>query len=173
MTLRSFVATFAIAATALSSAASAAPDAASATDYLTGTLGWYDVTQQDNEATAFGLEYRVAPFNYGLRPVVGMFVTTDSAIYGYGGLHWDIALTNNIYLSPNFVAGLYTAGDDGKRLGGAIEFRSGIELAYQMENMHRVGVAFNHISNASIYDRNPGVEMLLVTYSLPVGRPFQ
>lgn len=144
--------------------------AAFATDYLTGTLGWYDVTQQDNEAMEFGVEYRLSPVEYGVRPMAGVFGTTDGSVYGYAGLHWDIELvTNKLYLSPNFAAGAYSAGDDGKRLGGAIEFRSGIELAYQMPNQQRVGVAFNHISNASIYDRNPGVETLLVSYSLPTG----
>ena len=145
--------------------------AARAADYLTGTLGWYDVTQQDNEAVAVGAEYRFSPVEYGIRPMVGFFATTDSSLYGYAGLHWDIELiANQLYLSPNFAAGAYTAGDDGKRLGGTIEFRSGIELAYQMPNQHRVGVAFNHLSNASIYNRNPGVEMLLLTYSIPTGK---
>jgi lipid A 3-O-deacylase len=157
------LAVIALAAGTLSSAA------ANATDYITGALGWYDVTQQDNEATMLGVEYRFEPIQYGLRPMIGAFGTTDGSIYGYGGLHWDIELlANQLYLSPNFAAGLYTAGDDGKRLGGAIEFRSGIELAYQTPNQHRIGVAFNHISNASIYSRNPGVEILLVTYSLPM-----
>lgn len=150
-----------------------APAVASATEYLTGTLGWYDVTQQDNEAMEFGAEYRFNPMKYGLRPMAGIFGTTDGSVYGYGGLHWDIELVpNQWYISPNFAAGVYSNGDDGKKLGGAIEFRSGIELAYQMPNQHRIGVAFNHISNASIYDHNPGVETLLVSYSLPTGNVF-
>lgn len=158
---------------ALLSATMLVSGAAHATEYLTGTLGWYDVTQQDNEATAIGAEYRFEPVQYGVRPVVGIFGTTDSAFYGYAGLHWDIELVpNQLYLSPNFVAGAYKAGDDGKRLGGTIEFRSGIELAYQMPNQHRVGAAFNHISNANIYSSNPGTEMALVTYSIPTGKLF-
>ncbi|HID90986.1 TPA: hypothetical protein EYP44_03395, partial [Candidatus Bathyarchaeota archaeon] len=40
----------------------------------------------------------------------------------------------------------------GKDLGGALEFRSGIEASYAFENDSRLGVAFNHISNASLYD---------------------
>jgi lipid A 3-O-deacylase len=140
-----------------------------ATDYLSGSVGWFDIIDQDNESTHLGLEYRFNPWQYGFRPTVGANLTTDGALYGYGGFHWDVPLVDNeLYLVPNFVAGLYSEGD-GKDLGGAIQFRSGIELQYQMPNTHRVGVAFNHISNASIYDKNPGVETLLINYSVPMG----
>ena len=162
MNIRFAVASLAFAAASLNAAA------ASAQDYLTGSVGWFDVTRQDNEAASFGLEYRFDPFWYQLRPIVGAFGTTDGSVYGYAGLQYDIEIMKDIlFLSPNFAAGAYSRGDDGKKLGGAIEFRSGIELQYQMQNQHRIGVAFNHMSNASIYDRNPGVENLMLTYSIP------
>jgi len=158
----------AIAAVLLSSAAGAAP----AGSYLTGYIGWFDFSQQDNEATQFGLEYRMRPIEYGFRPMAGINVSTDGSVYGYGGFHWDVTLIDNeLYLSPNFAAGGYAQGD-GKDLGHGLEFRSGLELAYQMPNTHRVGMAFNHISNASLGDHNPGAETVLVTYSVPVGSLF-
>ncbi len=89
------------------------------------------------------------------------------AMYGYGGLNLDFAI-GKFYVTPNFMVGAYSRGD-GKDLGGPLEFRSGLELSYEMENTHRVGVAFNHISNARIYTHNPGAETLLVNYSIPVG----
>ncbi len=137
--------------------------------YLVPYLGWYDVTQSDNQAAQFGLEYRAKAFAYNIRPGGGAFITSDGAIYGYAGLFWDLPLLGGKYfLTPNFSAGAYSHGD-GKKLGGAIEFRSGLEFSYTMPNSNaRVGVAFNHISNASIYDRNPGVETLLINYHLPV-----
>lgn len=151
--------------------ASYAAEANDATDYLSVNVGWFDITQQDNEATQLGVEYRMAPIWYGLRPIVGIFGTSDDSVYGYAGLHWDFELLDNLYLSPNFAAGAYSHGD-GKDLGGAIEFRSGIEASYEFPNDHRLGVAFNHLSNASIYDHNPGVEVLMVNYSIPLGRLF-
>lgn len=142
---------------------------AQAAEYLTGYAGWFDVLDQEDEAGQFGLEYRFSPWQWGIRPTLGFNVTTDSSAYGYAGFHWDIPLIENqLYLVPNFAAGVYGEGD-GKDLGGAIEFRSGIELDYQMSNEHRVGMAFNHISNASIYNKNPGAETLLVNYSVPMG----
>lgn len=137
--------------------------------YITGYVGYFDVIRNDYNATQFGAEYRAAPLQYGIRPMVGINVTTDNSVYGYAGLNWDVALLDKqLYLIPNFAAGLYKKGD-GKELGGTIEFRSGIELAYQFQNAHRLGIAFNHISNASIYSHNPGSETVLVSYSLPLG----
>jgi lipid A 3-O-deacylase len=147
-------------------AAHAAP-AGNSNDYLTGSVGWYDMNKKVNEAALFGLEYRAHDLFYGFRPTVGAFVTTDSSLYGYGGFEWDVALLpNQLYLIPSFTVGAWKRGS-GKDLGGTIEFRSGIELDYQFVNQHRIGLVFNHISNASIYSHNPGVETLLLNYSIP------
>ena len=156
---------------AVSTSALAAP--AFAGDYLTGSLGYFDVIRQNQTAAQFGAEYRFEQYEYGFRPMVGAFVTTEGSVYGYGGVHWDVAIIpNELYISPNFAVGAYSKGD-GKELGGTLEFRSGIEIAYQLPNQHRVGLALNHLSNASIYDQNPGVEVAMITYSIPVGKLFK
>ena len=49
-----------------------------------------------------------------------------------------------------------------------MEFRTGAELAWRFDGKGRLGIAFHHISNASIYDRNPGTEMLVLTYAVPL-----
>lgn len=149
-------------------AAASVASPAFATDYLTGYAGIYDVSQGDDYAGEFGVEYRYKDVFHGLRPLAGIMATTDSAVYGYAGLTWDLFLSDSIILSPNFAAGAYHHGD-GKDLGYGVEFKSGIELAYQFENQSRLGVAFNHISNASLGNDNPGTENLIVTYSHPLG----
>ena len=137
-------------------------------DYVTGYIGYFDVIGNDDGATQFGFEYRARAIQYSIRPIFVVNVTTDESVYGYAGLNWDAELIENqLYLIPSFAAGLYRRGD-GKDLGGAVEFRSGIELAYQFPNAHRLGAHFNHISNASIYKRNPGSETAMVTYSIPL-----
>ena len=140
---------------------------AQAKDYITGYTGYYNVLDNDDNASLFGLEYRGETIFYDLRPVGGFMVTSDRAVYGYAGLNYDFYLGDVVVITPNVVAGLYGDGD-GKDLGGAIEFRSGIEAAYILPNESRVGVAFNHLSNASIYDKNPGTETVMVTYSYPL-----
>jgi len=145
---------------------------AQATDYITGYVGYYNVTDDDQNATQFGAEYRFSPYEYGLRPIVGAFITTDGSAYGYAGVNWDIDLIpNELFLIPNFAVGAYAEGD-GKDLGGALEFRSGIEVAYQFPNKHRLGLALNHLSNASIYDKNPGTEVVMINYSIPTKSLF-
>ena len=137
--------------------------------YITGYVGYFDVLRQNYDATQFGAEFRAAAWQYGIRPMFGISSTEKGSVYGYGGVHWDIPIVDKqLYISPNFAVGLYRAGD-GKDLGGALEFRSGLELAYQFPNDHRLGLTINHISNAHLYRRNPGVEALLLTYSLQIG----
>ncbi|MCI5049250.1 MAG: acyloxyacyl hydrolase [Rickettsiales bacterium] len=140
---------------------------ANASDYLGVYAGYFDVTQDDNSATQFGAEYRYEDIYHGLRPGLGINATTDGSVYGYGGFFWDIPLGMNFILTPNVVAGAYHSGD-GKKLHHGLEFRSGLELSYQFPYGTRLGVAFNHISNASIGKHNPGAETLLVIYQHPL-----
>lgn len=173
----------ALAATSPSASAPLSSNAAASgrsgvTDYLTPYVGAFNIlehTGTDIEGQ-FGLEYRAKPFysytpwNLDIRPIAGFNVMDTGGAYGYFGLDFDFALTEHWLIIPNFSAGLYSQGDDDDSLdqGGAIEFRSGIELGYQFDNQQRIGVAFNHVSNASIYDRNPGSETVLISYSLPL-----
>lgn len=155
-----------VALAVLAASVSAAP--ALAADYLNASVGAYNALRDNQDATSFGLEYRFNPWQYHIVPIVGGFVTTEGSSYGYAGLNWDVPLLpNQLYLIPNFAVGAFSKGS-GKDLGGTLEFRSGIELDYQFPNTHRVGVALNHISNAGIYDHNPGEETILVNYSIPI-----
>ncbi|MBT4488902.1 MAG: acyloxyacyl hydrolase, partial [Rhodospirillaceae bacterium] len=43
---------------------------------------------------------------------------------------------------------------------------------YRFSDRSRLGVALSHISNASIGDKNPGAESLMLTYALPVRNLF-
>lgn len=136
-------------------------------EYLAFYGGYFDITQDDNAAAQFGAEYRSASMYRGLRAGIGGNVSTDDALYGYGGFFWDIYFTDNIVFTPNIVAGAFHQGN-GKDLGHWIEFRSGLELSYQFEDQSRLGLNFNHISNASLGDRNPGAETLFLVYQHPL-----
>ena len=54
-----------------------------------------------------------------------------------------------------------------KELGNSLEFRTSIEISYQMKNNNRIGLSFGHISNANIGDKNPGVEIISLSYQTP------
>jgi len=164
----SFTKTSALAALAACLLSTAFTAPARATDYLSLSLGDYNALRDGQDhVLSYGLEYRFNEWQYGIRPIVGAFGTTQGSAYGYAGFNWDVALVpNQLFLVPNFAVGAFHKGS-GKDLGGTLEFRSGIELDYQLPNNHQIGIALNHISNAGIYDKNPGEETILVNYSIP------
>lgn len=135
-------------------------------EYVSLSAGVFDIDDQA-ETAHFGLEYRGMPFYHGLLPIAGVAANVDGGLYGYAGLNWDITVHPNWIVTPTFAVAAYEEGSS-RDLGGVLEFRSGIELDYRFENQHRVGLAVHHLSNAGIYDRNPGTETVMVTYSVPV-----
>ena len=149
--------------------AAGAPGGVRADDpsFLTLGLGYFDMNKQDNEAVDFRLEYRHGQKFWIFKPWIGVEATSDGAVYGAAGVLIDVFLGNRVVLTPSFGAGYYEKGD-GKDLGHEIEFRSQIEVSYRFDDRSRLGLAFSHISNASIGDDNPGVEILNVYYSIPL-----
>jgi lipid A 3-O-deacylase len=153
------------AASALALLASA--NAASAQELLNVNVGLFEGFSPNKDWMG-GLEYRGDYLWEGLRPNLGVFVTEEGSQYYYGGFGYDFFLndSHSLIFTPNVAVGYYEDGG-GKNLGGHVEFRSGLELAYAFENQHRLGVAVHHLSNAGIYDRNPGTETVTVQYSFP------
>lgn len=91
--------------------------------------------------------------------------------YGSGfiglGVGWECYLTKKFLVIPSFTPGIYWKGN-GKKLGYPLEFRSALELAYEMENQMRIGVEIFHVSNAHLSHRNPGFNALLLKMSIPL-----
>jgi hypothetical protein len=145
----------------------ATPARAQDPSFLTVGVGYFDINKQDNAAADFRLEYRHGEKFWIFKPWVGIEGTSDGAIYGAAGVLVDVFFGKRVVVTPSFGAGYYENGD-GKDLGHEIEFRSQIEIGYRFDNRSRLSLAFSHISNASIGDENPGVEILNVYYSLPL-----
>lgn len=150
----------------LAPGAGAAQSAYSTGSYLSAGIGAFDVFDDDFRATQFELQFRPGLKWWLLQPMVGASVTTDGSVYGYGGISLDIHLTPYLVIRPSLAAGAYEEGD-GKDLGGTLEFRSGVEVAWQFENRVRLGLELYHRSNAGIYDHNPGEESLMLNFAAP------
>jgi lipid A 3-O-deacylase len=131
-----------------------------------GFYGLWDGHLPDRQFGLGRLEVRFAPV-VGVRPIIGVEGTTGGSIYVYGGGMVDVHIGENFTLSPSLAVGYYEPGDV-DTLGSAIEFRTGVEAAYSFEGGMRVGVAYQHISNAEIGDVNPGTETLSLNLSLPL-----
>lgn len=134
------------------------------------SAGGFNIFDPDVRAEA-GAEAQFSPFRLSwfprwlpdLKPDTGFMVNDQGSFYVYGGLRCDIPLGAPWELSIQFAPGLYHAGS-GFDLGGAVEFRSGIELSYPLAPRGRVGLLLFHLSNAGIYTHNPGSESLVLTY---------
>ena len=159
---------FFAAAMALAAAVAIAPCGARADDpgLLALGAGAFDFLH-NNKATEFRGEYRFADGLYFLKPVLGVLATTRSSVYAYGGVRIDWVIADHYVIMPVATAGYYSKGD-GKDLGSPVEFKTGAEFAYRFDAGWRVGVAFDHISNAGLTKRNPGTELLLLMVSLPI-----
>ena len=129
--------------------------------------GIYDVGD-DDEAADFRLEHRWGtPIWWEIKPYVGGEVTSDGSVWGGFGLYGDIPVTENLVITPSTAAGFYAQGDSDLDLGYPLEFRSQIEASYIFPSENRVGIAFGHISNASLDEDNPGTEILNLYWHIP------
>ncbi len=129
--------------------------------------GRFDIAR-DEKPLEIGLQYRFRPFelwSVPLIPMVGISATAYKNLWVYGGLRYDWKLSKHWIATPTFAVSLYEEGN-GKDLGGVIEFRSGLEIAYRFDRGYRLGLEFYHLSHANIYDNNPGSNSLVLTWSL-------
>jgi len=154
------------AATLLVSPAARADDPS----FVAFSAGAFDVGK-DQTAFEGRAEYRWGNKFWIFKPLAGGMFTSDAALYGYAGVLIDIYFGRRIVAGLSFAPGLFHEGN-GKDLGHAIEFRSQIEIAYRFDDRSRLGLALSHMSNASIGDKNPGAESLVLTYAIPTSKLF-
>lgn len=150
-------------------------------DLISFAAGVFDLLRPRSMTSEFEAEYKFhlqclkSPFEFlEFRPLVGLMMTARGSGYLYGGINFDFLFWDHLLISPGFAAGYYWQGS-GKNLGFPLEFRSGVELAWQFSDWHRLGIHFYHLSNASLARRNPGEESLVLYYDIPLtkGFPFQ
>ena len=149
--------------------AAAAPAAAEDDPaFRTIAAGAFDVGK---DVTAFEgrLEYRHDGKLWIFKPFGGVMATGDGGAYGYAGVLIDAFWGERIVTTLSFAPGAYARGD-GKDLGHTVEFRSQFEIAWRFDDRSRLGLSFGHMSNASIGDKNPGAESLMLNYSFPFSR---
>ncbi|MDP6692266.1 MAG: acyloxyacyl hydrolase [Alphaproteobacteria bacterium] len=139
-------------------------------DFIAFSAGAFDIGK-DQTAAEGRLEYRSDIRLWIFKPFAGVMGTSDGGAYGYAGVLVDVFFGNRIVSTISFAPGAYARGD-GKDLGHDLEFRSQLEVAYRFEDRARLGLSISHMSNASIGDKNPGAESLMLTYALPVGNLF-
>ena len=97
-----------------------------------------------------------------LSPVTGALITQDNASYFYTGVQ-AMYKVGNINITPSFTPGVYNQGD-GKDLGHLVEFKSEVQISLELPRESQFGISYNHISNASLGDKNPGANSYMFNF---------
>lgn len=130
------------------------------------SAGAFEAFQSEKSAAEIGVEYRFAHVDsaFNLIPTLGLAMNSDGGYWGYAGVRYDWEFSPKWILTPHFAVAGYENGA-GSDLGYDLEFRTGLDLAYQVTDKSRVSLGMYHMSNADIGEQNPGAESVILTYS--------
>jgi hypothetical protein len=129
--------------------------------------GMFDFSDDGKKAALVGFQHQNEELNrdtfFGnLSPITGALITADSAGYLYSGVQAQYKI-GALNLTPSFTPGLYYEGD-GKDLGHLIEFKSEVQLTFNFSKNSELGFSYNHLSNASLGDKNPGANSYMFNF---------
>ena len=129
--------------------------------------GNFDFSDDKQKAILVGFQHQDENLNRdtflgNVSPITGGFITENSAAYIYTGIEWNVDMGGMIF-TPSFAPGLYHEGD-GKDLGHVLEFKSEVQLSYMSSDNTSFGISYNHVSNASIGDKNPGANSYMFNF---------
>ena len=129
--------------------------------------GNFDFSDDKQSALLVGFQHQNETlerntFIGNISPITGGFITENSAVYVYTGFEWNVDI-GALTFTPSFAPGLYHKGD-GKDLGHVLEFKSEVQLSYELSKSSSLGISYNHVSNASLGDKNPGANSYMFNY---------
>ena len=129
--------------------------------------GMFDFSDDGKRATLFGIQHQNESltresFLGTLSPVTGFMITNDNAKYAYTGIQAQYKI-GKLNIIPSFTPGIYGEGD-GKDLGHIVEFKSEVQLSLDIFSSSELGFSYNHISNASLGDKNPGANSYMFNF---------
>ena len=129
--------------------------------------GMFDFSDDGKRSTLIGFQHQNENLNRdtflgNLSPITGALLTADSAGYIYTGVQAQYKL-GVLNFTPSFTPGLYFEGD-GKDLGHLIEFKSELQISLDLSSSSELGFSYNHISNASLGDKNPGANSYMFNF---------
>ena len=151
---------------------SIADDGLNKTDSLTETelnffTGMFDFSDHKQKSGLLGLQHQNEDlfrnsFLGKLSPISGGFLTEKSAFYLYTGVQADYEL-GFLTITPSFAPGYYNYGS-GKDLGYPLEFKSEVQMSFDLSDSSHLGISYNHISNASFGTKNPGANSYMFNF---------
>ena len=129
--------------------------------------GMFDFSDDGKRSTLIGFQHQNVDLNRdtflgNLSPITGFMFTGDNAAYLYTGVQAQYSL-GELNIIPSFTPGLYSEGD-GKDLGHLLEFKSEVQLSLNLPKNSQFGFSYNHLSNASLGDKNPGANSYMFNF---------
>jgi len=129
--------------------------------------GMFDFSDDGKKSTLIGIQHQNENLNRdtflgNLSPITGALITADNAGYIYTGVQAEYKI-GNLNITPSFTPGLYHEGD-GKDLGHLVEFKSEVQISIDIFKDSQLGFSYNHISNASLGDKNPGANSYMFNF---------
>ena len=129
--------------------------------------GMFDFSDDGQRAALFGLQHQnenliKESFLGTISPITGFMLTENNAAYAYTGIQAQYKM-GKLNIVPSFTPGLYGEGN-GKDLGHVLEFKSEIQLSLDLFSNSELGFSYNHISNASLGDKNPGANSYMFNF---------
>ena len=129
--------------------------------------GMFDFSDHGKRSTLIGFQHQNEDlyrdtFLGNLSPITGAMITADNATYFYTGVQAQYKL-GALNFTPSFAPGYYNKGD-GKDLGHALEFKTEIQLSLNLPKESQFGLSYNHLSNASLGDKNPGANSYMFNF---------
>ena len=129
--------------------------------------GMFDFSDDGKKSSLVGIQHQNEnlfkdTFIGTISPVTGFLITGDTATYLYTGVQAEYNL-GKINFTPSFTPGLYGQGD-GKDLGHLVEFKSELQLSLDLFKDSELGFSYNHISNASLGENNPGANSYMFNF---------
>ena len=129
--------------------------------------GNFDFSDDKQKAVLIGFQHQDEnlerdTFLGNVSPITGGFVTGNSAAYIYTGMEWNVDM-GAMTFTPSFAPGLYHEGN-GKDLGHVLEFKTEVQLSYATSDKTNFGLSYNHISNASLGEKNPGANSYMFNF---------
>ena len=129
--------------------------------------GMFDFSDDGKKSTLIGFQHQNQNLNRdtflgNLSPITGFLITADSAGYIYTGVQAQYKL-GILNITQSFTPGLYHEGD-GKDLGHMLEFKSEVQLSFDLSKNTELGFSYNNLSNASLGVKNPGANSYMFNF---------
>ena len=129
--------------------------------------GMFDFSDDGKKSSLIGFQHQNENLTRdtvlgNISPITGAMITADNAGYIYTGVQAQYKI-GPLNITPSFTPGLYHEGD-GKDLGHMLEFKSEVQLSIDFSQNSKLGLSYNHISNASLGDKNPGANSYMFNF---------